>query len=947
MTGGILLIELLAPAGSRESLIAAVEAGADAVYLAGSQFGARAYANNFDADALADAIRFAHLRGVHVHVTVNTMVLDDELDAVREYLKFLERIHADAALVQDLGVAKLARDVAPNLPLHASTQMTIHNAEGARAMEALGFSRVVLSRELSLPEIREVVAGTNAEVEVFMHGALGVCYSGQCLMSSMIGDRSGNRGCCAQPCRLPYTLVDETGTDVLGDTAGNFLLSPRDLNTLDVLPELVKAGVSSLKIEGRMKKPEYVATVVRTYRAVLDRILAQQDATPSEEEHEQLAQIFNRDFTTAYLEGRPGRAMMSDRKPNNRGRLVGRIVSYDKAARRAKLHLTKELSVEDDLVIWVKVGGRVTSRVQEMMDAEGRPIDHAAAGQDVTIHMANPVHPHDRVFKVYDVRLMAEAKKYYTSGAPIRRIPVDIKVTAPLGAPLTVTMTDDDGHTVTAETEFHGEPAKKRPLTEETVRKQIDRLGTSVYALRDLKTTIADGVMFPMSEINKARQRATDQLDAVRLEEFERRGTEGVPSTAQSRKPLQPTSATPPVSSADSPLWEGAKGIGVPPSPSEGADDIATADRLGESNEALLSSVPPSQRGEGHEVAGGVSKVRHDNSHDSNLRRNNVSSSILVVSADTLDQVASALRSGADAILFGGDSYRHEALGPQRYEQALRLVRDAGRRMYFNTPRIVRSEHFPQVRAVLEAAQSLAPDGVYVQNIGLLDVARAMGLPVSTDSSLVAANRETLSFFAGEGVRSVTLSPELTLEQVRRLAAVSPLPLECIVHGPLELMVSEYCAIGSFLGAPKDGTCPENAPKTGVPGCSMPCVRGHYALRDRKGIDFPLVTDQFCHMHILNSRPLSMLPHVHALRDAGVSRLRIEGRSYAPQDLATIVHNYHRVLGMSESAFAAVIDDVNALEGKDFTRGHYFRGVGVPPEKLIKESNAFDGTRIL
>ena len=267
------MIELLAPAGSRESLIAAVEAGADAVYLAGSQFGARAYADNFDEEALTEAIRFAHLRGVHIHVTVNTMVLDEELDDVRRYLQFLEKIGADAALVQDLGVAKIAREYAPNLPLHASTQMTIHNVQGARAMEALGFSRVVLSRELSLPEIREIVAGTNAEVETFTHGALCVCYSGQCLMSSMIGGRSGNRGCCAQPCRLPYTLVDVAGEDVLGDTAGNFLLSPKDLNTLDLLPQLVEAGVSSLKIEGRMKKPEYVATVVKTYRSVLDRIL--------------------------------------------------------------------------------------------------------------------------------------------------------------------------------------------------------------------------------------------------------------------------------------------------------------------------------------------------------------------------------------------------------------------------------------------------------------------------------------------------------------------------------------------------------------------------------------------------------------------------------------------------------------------------------------------------
>ena len=899
------MIELLAPAGSRESLIAAVEAGADAVYLAGSQFGARAYADNFDEEALAEAIRFAHLRGVHIHVTVNTMVLDEELDDVRRYLQFLEKIGADAALVQDLGVAKIAREYAPNLPLHASTQMTIHNVQGARAMEALGFSRVVLSRELSLPEIREIVAGTNAEVETFTHGALCVCYSGQCLMSSMIGGRSGNRGCCAQPCRLPYTLVDVAGEDVLGDTAGNFLLSPKDLNTLDLLPQLVEVGVSSLKIEGRMKKPEYVATVVKTYRAVLDRVLSAHSApliegggpegqgvsparqtdshamssrgcanefAPTQEEHDRLAQIFNRDFTTAYLEGRPGRAMISDRKPNNRGRLAGRIVSYDKTARRAALHLASDLNIDDDLVIWVKVGGRVTSRVQDMQDAEGRVIDHAEAGQDVTIHMQNTVHPHDRVFKVYDVRLMTEAKKYYTSGAPIRRIPVDIEVTAHLGQPLSVSMTDADGHHAEAVTEFLGEPAKKRPLTEETVRKQIDRLGTSVFALRHLETAIDDGVMFPMSEINKARQKAVELLESARLQDFDR--------------------------------------------PSK--------------NKASRVCQPPSQREGDREAVVGVSKVRSINPSDCHLRRNTTSPSLeLVVSTDTLDQTKSALSAGADAILFGGDSYRHEALGPQRYEEALRLVRDAGKRIYFNTPRIVRSEHFPQVQAVLEAAQSLSPDGVYVQNIGMLSAAKSLGLPVCTDSSLVVANHETLAFFAAQGVRSVTLSPELTLEQVRRLADISPLPLECIVHGPLELMVSEYCVLGSFLGTSEKAKAAagKGNPSAGVPGCTMPCVRGRYALRDRKSIDFPIVCDQFCHMHILNSRPLSMLPHVPAFRSAGIARIRIDGRSYTPQALASIVRNYARVLGMSEGAFAAVIDKITALEGKDFTRGHYFRGV--------------------
>ncbi len=232
------MVELLAPAGSREALIAAVESGANAVYMAGNQFGARAYANNFDEDGLKEAIRFAHLRDVLINITVNTIVDDEEIPALKEYLLFLREAGADAILVQDLGVARIAREIVPDMPLHASTQMTVHSLEGVLALQELGFTRVVLSRELSLKEIAHICANCDVEIEVFMHGALCVCYSGQCLMSSMIGGRSGNRGRCAQPCRLPYTLVDENGQDVLGDKAGSYLLSPRDLNTIDVIPDL-------------------------------------------------------------------------------------------------------------------------------------------------------------------------------------------------------------------------------------------------------------------------------------------------------------------------------------------------------------------------------------------------------------------------------------------------------------------------------------------------------------------------------------------------------------------------------------------------------------------------------------------------------------------------------------------------------------------------------------
>ncbi|MGN1049936.1 MAG: peptidase U32 family protein, partial [Selenomonadaceae bacterium] len=452
------MVELLAPAGSREALLAAIEAGANAVYLAGTMFGARAYADNFDEEGLREAIRLAHLRNVLINVTVNTIVDDQELPKLKEYLKFLYDAGADAVLVQDMGVARVAHEVAPGLPLHASTQMTVHNLDGVRALEKLGFSRVVLSRELSLEAIRHICANAKAEIEVFVHGALCVCYSGQCLMSSIIGGRSGNRGRCAQPCRLPYALIDEKGNDLLGDAAGRYLLSPRDINAIELLPQLIDAGVASLKIEGRMKRPEYVAIVVDSYRRAIDSYYAGRFEVEAKTSS-RLAQIFNRDFTTAFMEKKQGRNMMSDKRPNNRGLMLGRVLFFDKESHRAILKLSAPLAEGDQVDFWVKVGGRVTANVKDMklvmLPADsgkkgksgmsinalkkaasyGQAAADAEAGMMVSLPVDSMVFEHDRVFKVYDNRLMSWAGGFFKAGAPVRRIPLKVRVSAAVGEP--------------------------------------------------------------------------------------------------------------------------------------------------------------------------------------------------------------------------------------------------------------------------------------------------------------------------------------------------------------------------------------------------------------------------------------------------------------------------------------------------------------------------------
>ena len=826
------MVELLAPAGSREALVAAVENGANAIYLAGNAFGARAYASNFDREALREAIHFAHLRKVAIHVTVNTIVADEEMGPLRDYLRFLYEAGADAVLVQDLGVARVPHETVPDLPLHASTQMSVSSLEGVRALAELGFTRVVLARELSLKEIRHICAHASVEIETFMHGALCVCYSGQCLMSSMIGGRSGNRGRCAQPCRLPYTLVDEKGQDVLGDKAGSYLLSPRDLSTIDVIPDLIEAGVSSLKIEGRMKRPEYVATVVRTYREAIDTYYAGKGYAVTQEERDDLAQIFNRDFTTAYLEGRPGKAMMSDRRPNNRGLLIGRVTAYDWDRRIVTVKLSGRLGLGDQVDFWVKVGGRVTATISALTDAKGRAVEEGQAGDTVSFAIPSAVRDHDRVFKVYDARLMERAKETYASGAPVRRIPVAIEVRAAIGEPLTVTLCDAEGHRGEGRTDFIGEPARKRPLSEETVRKQVSRLGTSVYEMKSLHCDIAGEVMVPMSEINEARRKAVEALDALRLKEIEAR---------------------------------------------EHRPEPKFTDR----------------------IARPTPKKAH-----------------FLVAVDTLGKAEAALAAGADGILFGGESYEHRVIAPEEYERAWQMAREAGARIDFNTPRIVHDGQQKHVERLLDAFAAFPPDAVHVHNIAMLALVRRLtDFAIHADYSLISYNKQTLAFLKDYGASGATLSPELTAKEIRQLAKESPLPLTCIVHGRLELMVSNYCVTGSFLGGCGEGPC------------TQPCTRGHFALKDRKDALFPLAMDQFCHMHVLNSKVLSMMLHAMKFRAAGIETMQIEAKAMGEKEIAAIVKAYRKAMAFPEEPDEAQLSWIHEQEGKDITRGHYFRGV--------------------
>ena len=488
-------MENLAPAGNRAALERADAAGADAVYLGYSAFSARAGAGNFNRQELEDAIRYAHLRHMRVHVTVNTLVKDGELAQVTEVLRLLNDLHADAVLVQDLGVLRIARNLFPDLTVHASTQMAIHNRTGVVWCGKHGIRRAVLARECSLEEIRKC-ADTGVEIEVFVHGAQCVAVSGLCLFSSMVGERSGNRGRCAQPCRMEYDYRGRRGA----------WLSPRDVCLRDELPKLAEAGVVSCKIEGRLKRPEYVATVAASYRKGMDSLERGSFEKADEAEKEGLLQIFNRGgFMKGYALGCEDAGVIFPDTVNHQGVRIGRVTAAD--GKLAKVQLEKDLRNGDGLslrgaheeISLVYAGPNL--KTGETAILRLRP-DVKAKGGDIVFRQT-----------AVDQLEKAEAMKG-------RTVPVDLFLKAMPGEALRLTATDGE-NTVTVTGEVV-EAAKTRAVTEEELGRSLEKTGDTVFVPREVKAKTA-GAFVPVSRVNAIRREALEALAEERIREFEQR----------------------------------------------------------------------------------------------------------------------------------------------------------------------------------------------------------------------------------------------------------------------------------------------------------------------------------------------------------------------------------------------------------------------------------------
>lgn len=527
-------MELLAPAGDRDCLRAAIENGADAVYFGlQSGFNARARAANFLPHELGQVMAELHRRGLRGYLTLNTLVFADELDAVEQLFRQAVAAGVDAVLVQDLGLARVAQAVCPEMPLHASTQMSLTSAACIAEARALGIQRVVLARELSLEQIRRIHDETDVELEVFVHGALCISYSGQCLASLAMGGRSGNRGQCAQPCRMPYGLQCNGRPLELGDA--KYVLSPLDLAAHEFVPDLVAAGVRALKIEGRLKTAEYVAAVTRHYRTVLDAALAGKRIELGPAEREELELTFSRGFSCGWLRGPDPKRLVPGTGSANRGVYLGVVQAV--RGGRVVVDLSAPVKRGDGLVFQAdraeqqEQGGRVYE-----VFCKGQSLTHPAERGVVELTFGRRaidlrrLRPGQRVWKTDDAAHTRRLRQTYNRA--LVRLPVDITVTAAVGQPLRLEARAESGASCRVESEQTLAEAVQHPLTEELLQQQFERLGGTAYELRRLEAVVDGRPMAPLSLLGKMRHAMVELLDAA---------AEAVPLRRMAPEPVTPT----------------------------------------------------------------------------------------------------------------------------------------------------------------------------------------------------------------------------------------------------------------------------------------------------------------------------------------------------------------------------------------------------------------------
>ncbi|WP_294153454.1 U32 family peptidase [uncultured Clostridium sp.] len=782
-------VELLAPAGSMESLIAAINNGADAIYLGGSKFSARAYASNFDNETMMKAVDYAHSYGVKVYVTMNTLLKQSELKEALKYVGYLYEIGVDALIIQDTGLINLSKKVYPEFELHASTQMTVHNGEGALYFKEKGLQRIVLSRELSLDEIKYISSDLGIETEIFVHGALCVCYSGQCLMSSMIGGRSGNRGRCAQSCRMQYTLKGETSGEKKG-----YLLSPKDTCLIEDIDAIIKSGTSSLKVEGRMKKPEYVAGVTQNYRKAIDKVEKHAKFDLSKG-RKQLAQLFNRQgFAKAYLYKNTGKDMMSFNYAKNTGVFIGKVQDNGEVILEENVALGDGIRFDDD--------GFTLSKIM----LKGKEVKEAHKGDRVKLFPTGGYKKGYRLFKMSDKRLFDELHDYVK---PYKRKisltgEVEFKVNAPI---ILKTMFNGKEYKVYGEVI---EEASNKPLSRERVEESLKKSGEIPYKFDKIIFDVFDEGFIRIASLNNLRRELFENI----LKDT---------TTSYRRKRVMEEAY-------------------VTPSKFDG--------KLG----YIYSCITKEQ----------LKALMEDDSTE------NIALNVFY------SRIKGSLNKGDVKEL---STVNHN------------------KNIFLKIPEIIKEE-FDFITKIID---ELSPyiKGLITSNAGIIRKYKD-SMFIIGDYKLNIFNHEGAEFYS-EDVDIPFLSLELNRKEIKEIMKDIKCRTGVNIYGKTELMVSEYCPVGSTFGN-----------RSSKKECSGPCMKDNFTLIDRMNEKFRVLCDNNCRSHILNSLPINLIEEAEEMKSFNIENFRID------------------FLDESYEEVKDVLTQVNSgkkNENRTYTKGHYKRGV--------------------
>lgn len=487
--------ELLVPVGNKESLISAINAGCDAVYLAGLNYGARKYAKNFNNEEIKEAINLSHIYGVKVYVTVNTLIYDDEFEDAVEFIKYLHKSNVDAVIMQDIGLINYIHNILPNLEIHASTQMHIHNKYTLNFLNELGVKRVVFARELPLDYINNI--NTSLEKEVFIHGALCISYSGQCLFSSRVLNRSANRGMCAGMCRLPYKLVEN---NTIIDTEGNYLLSPKELCSIDNFKKLMDSNILSFKIEGRMKSPEYVYYVTKIYRDLMDKYYNNEELIVNKEDYDILTSIYNREFTKGYLN--KDNDIMNIKSPNHQGLLIGKVIDYNK--KKIKIKLIKDIHQYDSIRFKNSLKGCTINFIYDYKD---NLINKGNKGSIIYI---------DNFLNINNLDDIYLTKPYLNLETTVtKKINIDINISLKVNKPIIVSIKDNI-NTFTIKGPVISNSITT-PITKDNIIKQLSKLNNTPYKLNNINIDMDNNIFINLKELNILRRSIVDKLNTLRI----------------------------------------------------------------------------------------------------------------------------------------------------------------------------------------------------------------------------------------------------------------------------------------------------------------------------------------------------------------------------------------------------------------------------------------------